>query len=86
MPDAMTTEPGLKWLTAFVELLKTGGPWTLLAIVLIMYWRKDKELRALYLRMIDMSTLQAGLVAKTEMTLAALRETLTGAIDKWREE
>jgi len=72
----------LSWLSAFVDLLKTGGPWTLLAIGIIFYLRKERELRQTYLKLIDMATLQAGVLAKTEMTISSLRETLVTALER----
>jgi hypothetical protein len=75
----------LTLLAQFVDLLKTGGPWTLLAVMIVMYVRKDAELRRLYLRVIDMATVQAGISAKTEMTISSLTGTLSTALEKWRE-
>jgi len=77
--------PDLAVLQQLVELFQKGGPWTMLVITLIMYWKKDNELRKLYLRVIDMATVQAGISAKTEMTISSLTGTLSTALEKWRE-
>lgn len=60
----------------FVEILKTGGPWSMLGVMIIMYWLKDRELGRTYRRLIDMGQLQAGLTAKVQMTMSSLEGTL----------
>jgi len=60
----------------FVEILKTGGPWTMLAIMIILYWLKDRELGRTYHKLIDMGQVQAGLTAKVQLTMASLEGTL----------
>ena len=81
----MPTGHELSLLAQFIDVLRTGGPWAMLAIMLLMYWAKDRELRKLYLRVIDMATVQAGLAAKTQMTIGSLKDTLSTAIAKWRD-
>jgi hypothetical protein len=84
--DAETTCSGLTYLASFVDILRGGGPWTLMAIMIIFYVRKDQELRLLYGKMIEMSTTQATISAKSETTLNSLQDMLVTALERGKED
>lgn len=65
-----------EWLTSIVDVLKTGGPWAILVILGLAYWKKDQECTSAYLLMKDLSVAQTAAMTKLKDAISQLTDTL----------
>jgi hypothetical protein len=73
-------------LSTVAQVLSATGPYGFVAVLSWALWRvldrKDRQLRTVYDRLVQLSEVQAGALAKVEAALVALRQ----AIERFRKD
>ena len=68
-------------ISTIAELLTATGPYGLVAILAWAFWRinekKDRQLRALYDKVVELSEAQTAAITKMEAALVALKEAIS---------
>jgi len=60
-------------ISSLAELMSASGPYGLLALISIFFWRKDKEIKEMHERLLETSERQTIAMIKVEAALQALR-------------
>lgn len=68
-------------LDRLVDILRSGGPWAVAAIFILMWWRKDSEVKSLQRGVTDLATSQVETNVKTERTLISVGDAMRGLAD-----
>ena len=73
-------------LAAFAEILQATGPYGLVAVLGWAFWRinekKDRELKALYERIVAFAEAQTAAIIKVEAALVARRDAIEDMHDR----
>lgn len=64
-----------------IDVLKYGGPYAGWALFIILWWRKDSEVRAIRREVTNLAVMQVETSVKTERTLISVGEALEGLAD-----
>ncbi len=69
-------------ISGLAELMAASGPYGLLAIVVVFFYkfndRKDKEIKEMHERMVELAEKQTAAITKVEAALQALRSAIEG--------
>lgn len=69
-------------ITPVAQLLETFGPWAVVTLIGLAYWKKDRQLHELHERVLAIAEEQSENTARMESALLGLKEVISAVISK----